>query len=55
MLLGWFISWVELFVHDASLTTQPLTMTKKHFLEKKMVADKTIFTCNLLRQNCFVQ
>ena len=25
------------------------------FFGEKMFADKTIFTCNLLRQNCFAQ
>ena len=40
------VGMVELFVH---------TTTKRHFLKKEMLADKIIFTCNLLRQNCFVQ
>ena len=37
------VGMVELFVHGASLTTQPVTTTKRHFLKKK----------NACRQNNF--
>ena len=46
VLLGWFMPWVELFVYGGP---------RSHFFAQNLLANKIIFTCILIHQNCFIQ